>query len=129
MRYLITLLLCCSLRAADPWTKEQVYWELGYQAVLLVDWRQTSNIHKTWGDNPEIRTHNGGELIERNPLLGRRPKQSTINKVCISSAVGHLLISNYLHTKWRTRWQKVTFAIEAIVITDNYSECRATLRW
>lgn len=114
-------LITSGLFAADPWTKSQVALELGYQAALLCDWRQTSDYHKTWNTNDPI--------IETNPLLGSHPKQSTINQWCILSSVGHIAITNYLPSKRRSLWQGSTMAIEIMVVSHNQLNCKVRINF
>jgi hypothetical protein len=103
----LTMLLTLPVLAADPCTPTQYVLEGAYQAALLCDWRQTSDFHKTW--NRAYQTY------EKNPMLGRHPRQATINEMCAMSSIGHVLISEVLPSGWRTAWQGVSLVVEVDV--------------
>jgi hypothetical protein len=125
LRIFPVILACTSLFAADPWTKCQVAMEVGYQLALICDWKQTTGFQRTWGASPS-----GGVIVEEaNPLLGRRPSRATINNWCIISALGHVAVSHYLSTKWRTRWQSATMTIEIAVVAHNQAMAGVYLRF
>ena len=123
---LASLLISISSYAADPWTKTQIGLEIGYQVALLCDWRQTSDFHKPYTDEKGKRWE---YQKEANPLLGERPKQSTINNWCLLSSVGHVLISHYLPSEYRTVWQGVTFGIELDVVAYNLIGGKINIRF
>ncbi|BDU75801.1 hypothetical protein [Mesoterricola sediminis] len=110
------LLLClaapCSA-ARDPWTRQDTLWELSYVAVVAMDCSQSRQIED-------------GGRYERNPLLPRHPSARQITQLCLLNAAAHAGISYALPRPWRRRFQTVTIALEAAVVTDNY--VRAGLR-
>lgn len=123
MRHFLALLLCSSLFAADPWTPGHVALELGYQAALLADWRQTSNMHRTWHG------YDAGESQEGNPMLGKHPSQASINQTVAACAVGHLLVSHFLPSSWRYTWQGFSMAVEVGVIAHNQADAKIAIQF
>lgn len=102
--------LCLALPAAAegaPWTKQDTLWELSYAAVVAMDCSQSRQIQST-----------GRE--ERNPLLPRHPSSKTIAQLSILNVAAHVGISTLLNRTWRVRFQRVSVAIEATVVADNY---------
>lgn len=115
MKKLLFALLALPVLAADPWTGPHIALEAGYQAALLCDWRQTSDFHKpiatpnatSWvGNTSHVEFH------ESNTLLGAHPSQATINQMCLISSVGHLAISHFLPSSYRTLWQGASLVLE-----------------
>ena len=107
-RGLLALCLALPLAAEGaPWTREDTLWELSYVAVVAMDCSQSRQIQST-----------GRE--ERNPLLPRHPSSKTIAQLSILNVAAHAGISLMLNRKWRGRFQKVSVAIEAAVVADNY---------
>lgn len=98
------------------WTKTEIYLETAFQMALFIDWKQTSEFHRS------IRVLPDGtitESSERNPFLGSHPKQSTINIACLLSSLGHLGVS-HLMGKDKKVWQIATLTLELIVVNNNY---------
>ncbi len=118
MKMLKTLILALILPslaiASEPWTKTEVALEAAYQVALVVDWKQTSEFHRTIlpGENRVMK--------EMNPILGSHPSQGAINLTCLVSAVGHYLVSDSLNHKNRLRWQGATAMIEMSFVAHNY---------
>ena len=117
----LALCLFSPCRAEDTWTTTDIILEASFQAVLLVDWRQTSDFHRQWTPQAEANASACGNqsFCEGNPLLGNYPTQAHINRWCIATGVGHLVISNYLSRKYRTTWQGVTLGLESVNIATN----------
>jgi hypothetical protein len=108
MRILLALLLATTCCASQPWTTQDKVLEGAFDAALLMDYRQTSNMHEQdW-------------RAERNPTMGWRPAQSTINTYFLSAAVLHVVIADQLHGGWRTAWQAVWIAAEVGTVQRNY---------
>jgi len=111
MRYLILLLLpfYVNVYAGDIWTDEQKKLELGYVSLILIDWHQTYNIQAD-----PVRYH------ESNFLIGSRPTNEKINRYMIGTIITHYMISDYLSSEYRTKFQYFTLGIEASVIYLNW---------
>jgi len=123
LKFVVTLLFSLTLNAADPWTKTQIGLEAGYQVALLCDWRQTSNMHRTWHG------YDAGESQEGNPLLGKHPSQASINQTVVACAVGHLLVSHFLPSPWRYTWQGVSLAVEISVVSWNQRDVNISIKF
>ena len=123
---LLTLLMLSPMKAGDPWTKKEITLETAYQVLLFIDWKQTSEYHRSKIIYSDGSTY---EIFERNPLLGTHPKQSTINTACLLSSIGHLAISNVLSHKKRNLWQSITVGIELFVVSNNHYEAQVSIRW
>ena len=108
LRIISTVLLFSSLvcKANDPWTSTQIVMESAFQVSLLCDWRQTSDFHKY-------------HIYESNGILGRHPSQAEINRWFLFCGMSHLIITNYLPSKYRVAWSSVSLAIEASVVHKN----------
>ena len=122
---LLSLLALSPMKAGDPWSKTDIALEAGFQAVLFLDWKQTSNFH-----NMTYTDANGVEhsIGERNMFLPAHPKQSQINIMILFSALGHLGISHIMDSKSRRVWQVTTITIEAFAVGNNY-KVGARIRW
>ena len=129
--FLYFLILTTSLRANDPWSKQNILLETAYQITLYIDWKQTSAFHKYTLDKFGPKTDAYGHyytyppnmymISEINPLLPKYPKQRTINAVCIGAAIGHVIITDCISSKNRIYWQSITTTAEILVIYNNYS--------
>jgi len=110
MKYLILLLFCPSLCFADPWTKEDTAWQLGYTSLLAMDCAQTR-----WGaSHPKA-------FEEGNPVMGTHPSKGKIDNACLAMALGHAGISYVLPLGYRRMWQFSSIVIEATVVFHNAS--------
>jgi hypothetical protein len=115
MRGLILALIVASGLSAQDWSTEDTKREVAFQMLLLVDWKQTSEIHRT------ISKETGKYLLESNEILGERPPQRRINQYFATCAVGHLVVSRLLHGKYRIAWQHATITLEGFVVVGNAS--------
>ena len=121
---LISLFLLLPLKADDRWTKTEITLEVAYQLALFVDWKQTSEFHRSTIYYPDGSTYT---IHERNWLLGENPKQSAINIACLVSSLGHLWISHMLGHD-RIVWQTATLSIELLVVNNNFN-AGVKIRW
>jgi hypothetical protein len=85
-----------------------LYRELTFQAVMVMDWAQTRQIAKQ------------PDRHEYNPILGRRPTIGRVNTYFVAAGIGHWAISEALPKDWRKHWQLVTIALEAGTVYHNY---------
>lgn len=115
-RLFAALLALAAPLTAQTWNTTDVALESAYQAALLVDWRQTSDIHRY------------PHAYERNPILGQHPSQSSINGYFAASALGHLAVSHLLSGKARTAWQGATIGVELYWVGRNKS-LGLSVRW
>lgn len=122
---LLLLLLALPLKAGDPWTKTEIALETTYQTLLFIDWKQTSEFHRSKIIRADGSTY---EVHERNMFLGSEPKQSTINLMCLLSAFGHFALSNAQGHKDRILWQSATVGIELFAVGTNIN-AKIRIRW
>ena len=101
--------------------------EATFQTLVYIDWRQTSSFHlSTYTDSNGVE-HSVGE---RNMMLGAHPKQSVINLACLTTAVGHLVVSNLMNHSDRKFWQMATIIVEGGVVYGNFTgSVKVKIRW
>jgi len=92
----------------DPWTARDYALESVVVAEFAVDWKQSSDIHERYWN------------YECNPIMGRHPRQSTINQYFATTTLLHIFFADQLSGKWRTAWQATWIGVEAGVIGNNY---------
>lgn len=110
--FLLTLwlfLLACPCQAAE-WTKKDTAYQVTYSILHVIDWGQTLDISKS-----------PNKWRETNPILGRHPKQSTVNLYFASTLVGHTVVSYLLPKDWRRTWQMMWIGIEGAMVYKNFS--------
>lgn len=90
-----------------PWTRADTAREVGYDALLVLDSRQTHWAATSPG------------FYEANPLLGRHPSSGEIDRHFIEAAALHGIVSVLLPDIYRTQWQWGTIAVEGFVIGHN----------
>lgn len=117
-----------SLPQFSSWTKDEVVLESAYQALLLYNWKQSSQVHKT---NARPSTDGYGHTLtypsaypyvdDMSPFLKKNASQGAINFSYVASALGHVLITNSItnHTS-RKYWQTATIGFEAFIVGGNY---------
>lgn len=93
---------------ADPWTRTDTYHQGAFLTVLAVDWLQTKEINGTDG------------VCELNPVLGKHPRQNTIDLYFAGCALGHTAIAYHLPQPYRKWWQYVWIGAEVGTIGHNY---------
>ncbi len=107
---MVALALCATALHADAaparWTRHDTWRELGYDALLLVDARQTQ-----WAVRHGYR--------ERNPLLGSRPSQRAVNEHFLAMVALHGLVSAWMPPLYRRQWQWGSLAVEAFAVAHN----------
>ena len=117
-KYILAVLMlgCCVFgtiraRAADDaWTGLDTTLEISYQAAALVDWSQTrwiaSHAHFQNSYNQSMSAN------ETNPILGKHPTSSEVNRYFILTGAVHSVISYILPSGWREAFQGTTTYIE-----------------
>ena len=106
-RTLAVLALLLAPTVAHAWTTADTYREAAYDALLVVDARQTA-----WAmERPGYR--------ETNPLLGSHPSRRQINEHMAIAAALHGLVSLALPDVYRRQWQWGTVAVEGFVVAHN----------
>lgn len=107
--------------SAQEWATRDTALEVACQVALLVDWKQTSEIHR-------VRLPNGASAIESNRILGQHPTQATINQYFMACSVGHLVVSASLPTNLRNYWQAATLSVSCYWIGHNRA-IGISIRW
>ncbi len=107
---ILMLLLPVNTQAADKWTEQDLIIEGTYYILKWIDWRQTRFIAK----NPR-------HWHEVNPILGRHPSVSMVDKYFLITTVLHTAITHYLPKKYRIWWQGITIAGSGAFVGWNFS--------
>jgi hypothetical protein len=95
--------------AENNWTEENTKLELAYQAVNIIDWRQTIYI----ANNPD-------KFSETNPLFStKHPSVEEVNWHFTSNAIFHPLISLALAPQYRKYWQYITVTVTGAFVLNN----------
>lgn len=111
MKLLLAIILMFpSVSFADEWTSDDTKRQAVYLTLHAVDWMQTRHIAK----NPTL-------FSESNPLLGRHPSVSKVNKYFIATALMHTGISYALPPEYRKVFQYITIGVQAGYVTHNYN--------
>jgi len=124
---LLALVLSCSLLSSQEtskWTTADTVFETTWQVLNVVDWRQTSNIHNTFAvsNTDPLTGHQTFAVYEEgNKILGKHPKQSSINQYFVTTALLHYTVSRVLPTKGRHTWQAATIVYTLTVVRNNVS--------
>jgi hypothetical protein len=106
----VILLLPSMALSADPWTQGDLWREIAWQTLHIVDWGQTLEI----ADNPS-------KYHEHNIIMGRHPKKHTVNEFMAVSAMAHIAIAHVLPSKWRLLWQTSTIAATGYCVGRNFN--------
>lgn len=110
------LLVPASAWEPAPWTRADTLWEIGFAAVVAMDYGQSRQIMPLG-------------RYERNPFLPRQPSPRTVGLICLGSVAGHLGVSCLLPVTWRRRWQVTTVFLEAAAVTDNYFRAGLSIKF
>jgi len=102
---LVVLLSGCSY--GQKMDKQDLIFEGAYQACHWIDWHQTRNLN-----------YDGG-YYELNPILGKYPTNSEVDRYFIITGAGHALITRLLPPKYRKYWLSLTITIEGFVVIRN----------
>lgn len=108
MRVLVLLLFLPSLCSAGDWTREDIYWQVGYTALLAMDCAQT-----------RYGASHRDKFEEANTLLPTHPSKGKINNICVATGLGHFGISYVLAPGARRLWQAGTIMIEVFTVANN----------
>lgn len=103
----ITALFPSSAQASDPWTKQDIYRELTYSLIVAVDIEQTKSAVSEG-------------YREMNPVLGVAPSNARINESAGTGLLVHVLISNYLSSENRPKFQNISIVFHLGVISRNH---------
>jgi hypothetical protein len=98
-----------AVQAANEWDSTDTGLQLVYTGLHIMDWGQTLRIAKS----PD-------RWRETNPILGRHPKQSTVNLYFAGTLAAHTAIAYLLPKDWRRAWQIVWIGVEAGYVYNNY---------
>jgi len=107
MRMLLILLSCCLAFAGDPWTRGDIIRESVYTGLIVLDWRQTLDIHN----------HPGA--YEQNSMLGMHPSRQRINNHFLTLALLHPAIAAILPRPYRQAFQYLYIGIETGTVGHN----------
>lgn len=103
--------------AADKWTTEDTAWQVSAMALIVGDWGQTRYI----AQHPI-------EYPESNPILGKHPRQGTVNLYFLGVLMVHPVVSYLLPAKAnvfgfdinpRRIWQAGTIGLEVYCVGSN----------
>ncbi len=105
---LIVILACLPLdcEGAEPWTKEEVTYQIADEILFYIDRCQTQ----------EAVMHG---FKEHNFILGKHPSRQTIDNYFIAVGIIHPVITHYLPRKYKMIWLKSTTMLQYIVIMNN----------
>ena len=103
------LLLSSNCFATDKWSDDDIYREVAYQTIWVIDWGQTLNIAK----HPQ-------SLYETNQWLGKHPTEFEVNRYFVVNGIIHAIIANYLPSEWRKGFQYLTIGMEVNVVVTNF---------
>lgn len=107
---IISLFFSSSAFAADPWSKGDIWREVAWQVLHVVDWGQTLNI----ADRPD-------KYHEINPIIGEHPSRERVNIVMGTTTVLHVAITHYLPKEWRPYWQYLSIGVSGALVIHNLS--------
>jgi hypothetical protein len=93
--------------ATDTWSEADKYREATYLTFHTLDWAQTRYISKH------------SEYYEINPILGEHPSTQKVDTYFVLTGLGHVAITHYLPSKYRSVWQWSTIALEAALVIHN----------
>ena len=103
---------------AGAWDKKDTTYEGLFLGTLTIDYLQTKKIVKS------------EDFHETNPILGRNPRQNTVDLYFLGCGVGHAAISYLLPNEYtvfgvktnpRRLWQVVWIGVEASRAVYNYN--------
>ena len=97
--------------AADPWSSQDLALEGTYIFLHIVDWGQTRDI----SEHPD-KYYEG-----INPFLGEHPSKERADLWFVTTTAAHVLITNYLPSKYRPYFQGVTIGITGAAVIRNFS--------
>jgi hypothetical protein len=97
--------------AADPWSRQDIALEGTFIFLHIVDWGQTRDISK----NPD-KYYEG-----INPFLGEHPSTERVDLWFVTTTLAHIVITNYLPSKYRPYFQGVTIGITGAAVIRNFS--------
>jgi hypothetical protein len=99
-----------SITPHTHWNEDDSYRQWMYLTAHTMDWLQTRY----------IATHSD-IYYESNPVLGREPKQETVDAYFFSTAVLHSWIAYSLHPRYRKWFQYSTIVMETGYVGHNIS--------
>ncbi len=105
----LMFLLPVNTQAADKWTKQGLTLQGVYYLFKFIDWRQT----RYGAKNPY--------WYEVNPILGKHPSVSAVDRYFFITTVLHTAITHYLPQRYRVWWQGITIAGSAGCVGWNLS--------
>lgn len=101
----------CPELYADPlcndWSSADTRRELGWQAVNIIDWKQTRVISKDT------------KYEELNPLLGKYPSTRAVDNFFLVSTVLHSATSCALEPTNRRYWQYISLLFSSAAVINN----------
>jgi len=104
----MVIFLCgCS----SSWTRGDTVRQGAFVALASADWRQT----RTIADNPD-------RWYECNPVIGKHPTKSQVNRYFAATIIGHTMIAALLPKQWRSAWQYLGIGAEGAVVYLNWGE-------
>lgn len=112
---LFLMLIVCVLLMTKPalsneWSEKDINYELAYQVLHFVDWKQTQYI-----------TKNCDNYYEKNPILGKCPTIGEVNRYFAITSLLHWGISHWLSDKNRGAWQYFTIGFQTATVSNNFN--------
>lgn len=96
--------------AADPWSRQDIGLEVGYQLLHVIDWGQTRQIAK----QPD-------KYYEMNPILGEHPSVGRVDAYMALSGLLHVGVTHFLPKEYRPWFQGITIVIKGGLVAHNFS--------
>jgi hypothetical protein len=112
-------LLACAIYGCSGWTKAEIAKEAAWEALHLIDYRQTVQTAR----NPD-------QYFEYNPLLGEHPSEGRVNVYFIGWAILHPIITDILPREKtllgvqampRAFWQNISLVVSGACVINNFS--------
>lgn len=108
--FLVAVAICVT--ACGGWSRRDTLLELGVQATLAVDWRQTQAcVDRANGD---------GAMSEQNPIIGDHGQNMSPNAYFLSVGLLHMAIAAVLPPKARLTFQSATLGMQVYNDWNNH---------
>jgi len=123
---ILALLCFCAPVHAEEWTKLDTSLQVVYTVAHCLDWAQTRQISRHYGQMTGYQQHNDGRTTfavnqESNGILGPHPSRDTVDLYFASTLVAHTAIAYILPKPYRNIWQAVWIGVEVETVRHNYS--------
>lgn len=103
------ILLTSNSYGFDKWTKEDKVLQSVQATVHIIDWLQTREIARN------------DDYYESNPLMGKYPTVSEVDRYMSSSALLNLTVTHILPQKYRKYWLSFWIGVSSAMVFHNYN--------